>query len=743
MIKNFKPRIYQETIFNTCTLNNTLVVLPTGLGKTNIFLMIAAQRLKQYPNLKIMLLGPTRPLIEQYLETFKKFFEININDIAIITGKITPKKRKDFYKNSKIIFSTPQCIENDIITNQINLNDFSLIGFDEAHRAIGDYAYCFIADKYHKSAQYSRIIAMTASPGSDKEKINEVIKNLFIESIEVKTDNDSDVKPYIQNTKVNYIEVNLPNEFTQIKKHLESIIKDLFRFLKEIGLIENVNINISKYEILKVQASLQAKIAKGEHDFETLKGLSVLAQIMKVLHGIELIESQGGKVLLTYMQNIFQSANSTKTKAVLNLVSNIEFKTAFIKLKKLCDEDKIIHPKYIELEKIIKKNKKNKKIIFTQYRDTASCIKNFIEQNKLDSCKIFVGQSKRNGIGLSQKEQKKLIEDFKESKFNILIATSVAEEGLDIPKVDQVIFFEPIPSAIRQIQRRGRTGRVSEGHVQILMTKKTKDEAYKWSAHHKENRMYKILKDLKKNNKLTPNKECNLNNFLKDSKKTKPIETKNNNEIKVIVDHREKSNKIVKLLLERGINIELESLAIGDYLLSDRVCVEFKTTQDFINSIIDGRFLSQLKELNQYEKPMIIVEGTEDIYSLRNISPNAIKGMITTCMINFKIPILFTKNNIETAEMMKIIALKEQLNEKRNFTLHQQKPKNSREVQQFIVASFPGVGATLSLPLLKHFKSIKNIINAEIKELKKVALIGEKKAKTIKEILEKEYTEFD
>src|SRR3989338_5790208 len=198
MIKNFEPRLYQETILNTAAEKNTLLVLPTGIGKTNIFLMLASQRLRQFPNSKILFIGPTKPLIDQYFSVFKEHFEINENEMSIFTGMVSPEKRGELWKKSKIIFSTPQGLENDIISNRINLEEVCLLGVDEAHRAVGDYAYVFVAKQFMKLSGHPRIIALTASPGSAMLKIEEICKNLFIEDIEVRTDDDPDVKPYVQ-----------------------------------------------------------------------------------------------------------------------------------------------------------------------------------------------------------------------------------------------------------------------------------------------------------------------------------------------------------------------------------------------------------------------------------------------------------------------------------------------------------------------------------------------------------------
>ena len=201
MIKNFKPRLYQETILATASLKNTLVVLPTGLGKTNIFLMLAAQRLKQYPKSKILLVGPTKPLIDQYSMAFEKYFDIDEKDMTIFTGATPPKDRSKLWEKSKIIFSTPQSIENDLISKRINLETVSLLGIDEAHRAVSNYSYVWVTKQYNNQARFPLIIGLTASPGSEMEKITEVCNNLFIEEIEVRTETDPDVSPYVQETE--------------------------------------------------------------------------------------------------------------------------------------------------------------------------------------------------------------------------------------------------------------------------------------------------------------------------------------------------------------------------------------------------------------------------------------------------------------------------------------------------------------------------------------------------------------
>ncbi|MEM4397571.1 MAG: DEAD/DEAH box helicase [Candidatus Woesearchaeota archaeon] len=764
MIKDFQPRLYQETILANSYDKNTLVVLPTGLGKTFIFLLMAAQRLKKYSESKILFLGPTRPLINQYYNVFLKHFEIKKEEMAIFTGNVKPEKREILWKSSKIVFSTPQGLENDIISGRIDLENVSLLGFDEAHKATGNYDYVWIAQQYMKKAKNPRILALTASPGNDIEKISEVCKNLFIENIEIRTENDPDVADYIKKIDIKWVYVELPKYFKEIKKYLENCYKERYEELKNLNYsFENIYNEIriknieTKRDLLKLQSDILAEIGKGNKDYNIMKSLSLVAELLKIEHAIELLESQGISALLEFMESLVSKASNTKVMAVKNLVSNLNFKSALIITRRL-KELNVEHPKYEELKKIlegylksdkkISENEINKKIIiFSQYRDNISSLYNYINKIENVKAKIFVGQQKKKETGLSQKEQIKIIEEFRNNEFNVLVMSSVGEEGLDIPSVDCVIFYEPVPSAIRTIQRRGRTGRQEKGDVIILVTKGTRDEAYRWVAHHKEKRMKEIIKELKKkfsNGKISINNNLGLNKY-ESKENTTLINNKKisdfvlDKEIIIYADYREKESGVVKKLVDLGINVKLLSLEVGDYILSDRLCVEHKTITDFVDSVIDKRLFTQLKEMKKYEKQILILEGTEDIYSIRQIHPNAIRGMLSMISVDYGVPILIAKNFEETAYLLAVMAKREQIEEKSDFTLHSSKPLTLKEQQEYIVSSFPGIGATLAKPLLNEFKTIKNLVNASEDELKKVDLIGEKKAKKLKDVFDSEY----
>jgi Fanconi anemia group M protein len=484
-----------------------------------------------------------------------------------------------------------------------------------------------------------------------------------------------------------------------------------------------------------LQSALQGRIASGEKDFEIMKSISQLAEALKIEHALGLLETQGLEQLVAYLNNLEKQAVSSKVKAVKNLVKDPLFRMALVTARKYV-EKKLEHPKLVYLKNFVKreieKDSKQKIIIFTQYRDTVLKLKSTFDSVGVNS-KMFVGQMKKKETGLSQKEQKKILEEFSKGDFNCLISTSVGEEGLDIPQVDLVIFYEPIPSAIRTVQRRGRTGRNRKGGVVVLVAKGTRDEAYRWVAHHKEKRMYRSINSLKNvlgsdSLSLVQKKE-DLLRFIDPEKVT------------IYVDHREKSSGVVKELVSLGVNVDLKTLKVGDYLLSDVAVVEYKTVSDFVDSIIDGRLLGQLKDLVSYKKPILVIEGTEDIYSQRNIHPNAIRGMFSTISVSYRIPILFTKNPKDTANLLFIIARREQDPNKKDFQMHQAKPLTLKEQQEYVVSSLPGIGSSLAPFLLKQFKTLKRLFNSSEKEMEKVEQIGKKKASAIKDLIESEYEE--
>jgi Fanconi anemia group M protein len=498
LLANIKPREYQEQITETCLEKNCLVVLPTGLGKTLIALMVAIKRLELFPTSKILMLAPTRPLAEQHLEYFKKNLPELYADIQLFTGTLKAEKRKDIWKTADIIFSTPQCIANDLKKKLYDLKEVSLLIEDEAHRCVKNYDYNYVARRYLEQAKNVRLIGLTASPGSDPRKIKDICKNLSIEEVELRTRESEDVKGYLQELEFDKIMVPFPPEFQEIKQLLKQIYQEY---------IDNLRINNflfgpdNKIALIQLQTKLGDQIKRNYKSPSSYAAMSNCAQAVKLSHAIELLETQTLKSFTNYLREIYSQAEKKQSRGVVALVQKHAFNVAFAYANKLL-EDSVEHPKIKELTKIVKieisKHPKAKILIFTQFRETAKIISEELDKIKEITSQVFIGQTKKNGTGLTQKEQKKAIDDFKDSQTNILCATCIAEEGLDIPEVNLVVFYEPVSSAIRSIQRRGRTARLSKGKLIILITEKTKDEFSYYASRSKEKKMHTSIETVKR-----------------------------------------------------------------------------------------------------------------------------------------------------------------------------------------------------------------------------------------------------
>jgi ERCC4-related helicase len=756
-LRQFQPRVYQETIFAQSLNKNTLVVLPTGLGKTAISMMLAVAKLKQHKDSKVIILAPTKPLVHQHLETFQKHINpqfLHEDEMIVFTGAIKAEKRQELWNDARIIFSTPQGLSNDLISKRISLENVSLIVFDEAHRATGDYSYVWLAHQYNKQAKNERILALTASPGTDEEVIDAVCTNLKIEHIEVKDRDSPDVKPYVKDVKIEWIELDIPKPMLEVITLIKDMVTRRAKTLEP--LLGQVNANtkfLKKTDLLKLQAYMQGAIGRGEGSTEMYAALSTCAQIMKLQHAQELLETQGVVAANMYMVDMQEQGLKGKTKAAQNIISDPSFRTAIIKVHKLAEEN-IEHPKTHKVVEILnnmfEQKKDTKIIIFNNYRDSISSLHKHILEHcdtKVIKPEIFVGQAKKKGIGLSQKKQLEVIKDFKEGIHNVLIMSSVGEEGLDIPAVDMVLFYEPVPSAIRQIQRAGRTGRQETGLVTILVAKGTRDVAYLYSTKNKTKKMYEVLDNAQKYYARQQAKDpvaskppiviSSVQKTLFDAHK----EIKEVAQPKIVVDSREKSNRIIKQLMDKGVDIELKQLTYGDYILSEHIGVEFKTKKDFVDSLLDGRMFEQASALaRNFTKPLFIVQGEEDLFSIRNVNSNAILGALASIATSFRIPVIFTKNTEETADLFYSI-LKKQTKQETRFEVnqHAHKPKDGKDLQEYIIGSLPNIGPTVAKALLHHFETIQKILNASIEELSQVDMMGAVKAKGIFDVVRKEY----
>lgn len=733
-----EERAYQVNIANNALKGNTLVVLPTGMGKTAVALIVAAQRVDSG---KVLMLAPTKPLVEQHLRFFSKNLILDENEVVMFTGTTPHQKRKKLWEESKFCVSTPEVIKNDLIAGRYDLRDVSLLIVDECHRTVGNYAYVFIGERYNATASRPLVLAMTASPGYDSEHVAEICGHLSIETVESRVETDPDVRPYVHEREIEYRKVELPEELWLAVSVLNSMIDDRLKKL------EDLNYRTVKREMLSMKAlnALMAQIQNRMHekDRSAYLAISVHAEIMKLKHGVMLAESQGSTALKAYLYKLeSEGASAGGSKASKRILEDARF----MRLLTLCEGwTKELHPKADEVVRIVREqlleSADSKIIVFVTYRDGVSMIVDKLNEAGI-SAERFVGQASRDSEkGLSQKEQIDAIRRFREGEYTVLVATSVGEEGLDIPSTDMVIFYESVPSEVRSIQRKGRTGRNSSGKITVLITKGTTDETYRWVSGSKEKQMQKGVKAMRSGFVPSVQKESSSQMSLGDAVLKALDASKENEEEeeddrpKITIDNRELHSKVAEVLATTNAKITLEQMSVGDYAAGNRVLIERKTIKDFVDTLVERNLFEQIKALSESSiRPVLIIEGgtISDLYEVRNIHQNAIRNTLASIAVDFDVSVLFTKDETETAEMIYAFARRDLGSDKSERSLHRAKStRSAKESVEYVMTAFPDVGPKAAREILKKFGSLKNVLCASKEELTSVSGVGEKTAESI------------
>lgn len=743
-------REYQVILSEVAAKESTMIVLSTGLGKTVIAALAAARRLIEYPDSKILFLAPSRPLADQQARFLKQALDIDKSQVICLTGNDPPEQRRLVWSEARVIVMTPQALQNDLIQRSYGLNDVSLMVYDEAHRGVGNYAYTFVAELYEKQGSKQLSMGLTASPGHDPEHIRQVCENLRLKRVEVRTENSPDVRDYVVAISTDIRYVSLPSEIRALIDILQALLNDYTTRVVNYGYSLPDNRRLSRKEILRVQSEVRKEIGSFTKPPPYLYLLvRDLTAALRVIHLIEFVGTQGLEPTLRYIQGMYEEARNKKSsKGVKDLISRSEF-IQFENLLQALVAKGYRHPKADALLEIISEqlstNLDSRVLVFTRFRDTAAEVVEVLEQ--LDGARVsrFVGQASR-GIdkGFSQKKQIEVLDGFRNNEFNVLVATQVGEEGLDIPECNLVIFYDCVPSVVPYIQRRGRTGRRSPGRVVIFVARATHDEYYHWSVISKLKKMPSALKDAEKE---PEKKQMRLEDFggepgptLKSAGDTEREPAVPRGGIQLIVDSRELPTAVARELARLDVVISGESLEVGDYIASEEVAIERKESGDFIQSLIDGRLFVQLSALRStYRRPVLIIEG-EQLTGLRAVNPASIYGALASIATRLRIPILWTRNAEETANLLYRIAYLEQVESKKILRTRSPETKGTdAETLEYILSGFPGIDTVISRAILAEFGNLERVFSADETELMRVKGVGPKTAGRIRHLLKLEY----
>ena len=713
---SLEERRYQIELSQIAKEQNTLAVLPTGLGKTAIALLTIAHYLSIDPKNRCLILAPTRVLVHQHYSFLRNHLQVSEEEIGVLTGEDTVGNRKEIWEK-RVVCATPQVMVSDLRRKNCEVESFSLIVFDEVHRAVGNHAYCTIGAVYNELKRDGRILGITASLPSDQKKVEEIISKLKISKIETRDERDQDVKPYVFKTDVEWIELNLPNELKEIQRLMKEALDFRLKLLEDAALIKS-----NRYGSVTLKDLLRLRLKVDQIQSSQLR--NSLFSGIRLLHALNLMETQSLSAFKAFMDRLYLRKRGFGMGELLN---DSRVKLAIEKTEVALAQG-VEHPKIGEVLKLCKGVKKGDRVIvFASYRDTVDQIYTELIKHGFRAG-YLIGKSGQSGQ--SQKKQIQALEELREGIYDILVATQVGEEGLDVAECNLVIFYDNVPSAVRFVQRKGRTGRRKEGKICVFLTKGTRDEAYYWLSRRRLRDVKKVASALSLDKKRGGPMDVFLREGdLQQDRENLPI---------VYVDTRELAQFVDKLR-HRGALVEVKQLDIGDFVASSEIVIERKTIDDFVKSVYDGRLFKQIANMsNKYPRPILVIQGERK--DLSGIGESAFYGAVASIVSDFKVPIFFAPSERDVIEIVYHIARREQIEKKKETKIREgRKPVTLADTQRYVVSGIPGVSAVLADRLLAKMTTVERLFSASELELRNVEGIGDVMAQRIRQLASAKY----
>ncbi|NXF36647.1 FANCM protein, partial [Nyctibius bracteatus] len=485
---NYPVRGYQLRMARAALLENTLVCLPTGLGKTFVAAVV---------------------MYNFYRGT-------------------QALSRRELWITKRVFFLTPQIMVNDLSRGTCPAVEIKCLVIDEAHKALGNHAYCQVVRELSKYTNQFRILALSATPGSDTKAVQQVISNLLIAQIEQCAEGSPEIQPYSHERQVEKIVVPLGEELVEIQNAYIRVLETFAGRLIKIGALVRRDIpSLTKYQIIlardqyrKNPSSQNVGMHQGiiEGDF---------ALCISLYHGYELLLQMGVRSLFIYLCGIMDGSKGlTRTKNELG--RNEDFMKLYQQLRDMFADTSLAsadgnvyksktvfenkkefiysHPKLRKLEEIVIQHFKSWKkgceattgstsvdtmdtrvMIFSSFRDSVQEIAEMLSRlSPVVRVMTFVGHATgKSTKGFTQKEQLEVVKRFREGGYNTLVSTCVGEEGLDIGEVDLIICFDAQKSPIRLVQRMGRTGRRRQGRIVVILAEGREERTYNQSQSNK------------------------------------------------------------------------------------------------------------------------------------------------------------------------------------------------------------------------------------------------------------------
>ncbi|KAM6917402.1 Fanconi anemia group M protein [Lycodopsis pacificus] len=509
---NYPIREYQMKMSEAALFQNTLVCLPTGLGKTFIAAVVMYNFYRWYPSGKIVFMAPTKPLVAQQIEACYNVMGIPQAHMAELTGSTAANRRQEVWRTKRVLFLTPQVMVNDLSRDTCPAQQVKCVVIDEAHKALGNHAYCQVIRQLCSQTVQLRILALSATPGGDSKSVQSVISNLLISHIELRSEESPDVRAHSHQRSVDKVVVPLGEALSAHQaRYLQVLEKFMSRLFQNRVMAHKDLRTLTKYQIILARDQFRKNpppCIKGPQQGR-LEG--DFAFCISLYHGYELLMQMGLRSLFFYFQGIMDGSRAMprarnelqRTPIFLNLYHEME--AMFVKPSAGPDEPFVYsHPKLEKLEEVVVQHFRRwsessadnngpqevstRVMIFSSFRESVQEIADMLNHHApLIRVMTFMGQaSAGKGVkGFTQKEQLEVVSRFRQGGFNTLVSTCVGEEGLDIGEVDLIVCFDAQKSPTRLVQRMGRTGRKRQGRIVVILAEGREERIYNQSQTNK------------------------------------------------------------------------------------------------------------------------------------------------------------------------------------------------------------------------------------------------------------------
>ncbi|KAI0286801.1 hypothetical protein BGY98DRAFT_929898 [Russula aff. rugulosa BPL654] len=495
---NRPKRDYQFNISRHCLFDNALVALPTGLGKTFIAGVVMLNFYRWFPEGKLVFVAPTKPLVAQQIDACHKTCGIPGRDAIELTGNNPRAFRSKAWQEKRIFYMTPQTFENDLKTDNCDPGDIVLLvigtsnfpatsvwpttdrfALDEAHKGAGEYSYAKVVRFLMAKNPHFRVLALTATPGRTPDAVQAIVDALHISRIEIRDEQSLDIRGYINEKKVEQHIIAMDEGIGKLRDLLAKVLGSYIKKCVGPGILRG-NLDPVNFHPYRANAAME-EIYKRPDGRQLQWAYPLLRKVGTLARAMGYLTTQLEATANMCFRSLTEEAEGGNSDKPSGLNKDSAFQALMDELRLQKSRGFAIHPKLEKLKTLVvdhfgqrlhddddsNAGDRSDEGTRAMVRDCG------VPESRISSTSgdQFIGQGidKKGNKGLAQREQLDVIKQFKDGVFNILVATSVGEEGLDIGEVDLIVCYDAQKTPIRMLQRVGRTGRKRLGYVHVLL----------------------------------------------------------------------------------------------------------------------------------------------------------------------------------------------------------------------------------------------------------------------------------